>query len=48
MRSQLWSEDNRIDRALFPSMGQMIKDQSGSQEPVESREQMLARYVNEL
>jgi uncharacterized protein len=48
MRSQLWNEDNRIDRALFPSMGQMIKDQSGSQEQAETREQMLARYVSEL
>jgi len=48
MRSRLWSADNQIERSRFPSMGQMIKDQSGSPEPPETQEQMLARYVNEL
>jgi PPOX class probable FMN-dependent enzyme len=48
MRSKLWGSEHRIERSLFPSMGQMIKDQSGSPEPAETQEQMLARYVNEL
>jgi PPOX class probable FMN-dependent enzyme len=48
MRSQLWSDAHRIDRATFPSMGQMIKEQSGSAEPAENQEQMLARYREEL
>lgn len=48
MRSRLWSDDNRIDRASFPSMGQMIKDQSGLAGPVESQEETLARYRAEL
>jgi uncharacterized protein len=48
MRSRLWGDDHRIDRSEFPSMGQMIKDQSGLAGPVETREQMLARYVDEL
>jgi PPOX class probable FMN-dependent enzyme len=48
MRSRLWSPENRIERSSFPSMGQMIKDQSGSPEPAETQEQMLARYVSEL
>jgi PPOX class probable FMN-dependent enzyme len=48
MRSKLWSADNRIDRSLFPSLGQMIKEQSGSPEPAETQEQALARWVNEL
>ena len=48
MRSRLWSDDHRIDRDMFPSMGQMIKDQSGSPEPAETRQEMLARYVHEL
>jgi PPOX class probable FMN-dependent enzyme len=48
MRSRLWSADSKIERSRFPSMGQMIKDQSGSPEPAETQEQMLARYVNEL
>ena len=48
MRSRLWDPAQHIDRALFPSMGQMIKEQSGSKEPVESREQMLERYATEI
>ena len=48
MRSRLWSADNKIERSRFPSMGQVIKDQSGSPDPAETQEQMLARYVNEL
>jgi len=48
MRSKLWSGDNRIERSTFPSMGQMIKDQSGSSEPAETQAQMLARYTAEL
>ncbi|MCC6533771.1 MAG: pyridoxamine 5'-phosphate oxidase family protein [Burkholderiales bacterium] len=48
MRSRLWSGEHRIERALFPSLGQMIKDQSGSAEPVESQQAALARYVTEL
>jgi len=48
MRSRLWGDDHRIDRDIFPSMGQMIKDQSGLAEPVETRQEMLARYVHEL
>lgn len=48
MRSRLWSEQSRIDRSTFPSMGQMIKDQSGSGEPAETQEQMLVRYAADL
>ncbi|MCC7080390.1 MAG: pyridoxamine 5'-phosphate oxidase family protein [Burkholderiales bacterium] len=48
MRSKLWSADHRIERSMFPSMGQMIRDQTGSTEPAETQEQMLARYAVEL
>lgn len=48
MRSKLWSPENRIERSAFPSMGQMIKDQTGSTEPAETQQQMLARYAAEL
>lgn len=48
MRSHLWGDENRIDRSVFPSMGQMIKDQSGSSEPAETQAQMLERYAAEL
>ncbi|RPI48216.1 MAG: pyridoxamine 5'-phosphate oxidase family protein, partial [Betaproteobacteria bacterium] len=48
MRSHLWDSGRHIDRALFPSKGQMMKEQSGSAEPAESQEQMLARYASEI
>jgi len=48
MRSKLWSADNRIERSIFPSMGQMIRDQTGSTEPAETQAQMLVRYATEL
>ncbi len=48
MRSRLWDPAQRIDRSIFPSMGQMIKSQSGSSEPAETQGQMLERYAGEL
>lgn len=48
MRSKLWSKDYRIERATFPSMGQMIKDQSGMPGPVEGQEDALKRYATEI
>ena len=48
MRSKLWGADNRIDRSIFPSMGQMIKDQSGLADPVETQEEAVRRYRREL
>jgi predicted pyridoxine 5'-phosphate oxidase superfamily flavin-nucleotide-binding protein len=48
MRSRLWDAEHKIDRAVFPSLGQMIKDQARSAEPAETQEEMLARYADEL
>ena len=48
MRSRLWSGEHRIDRSIFPSLGQIIKEQSGSAEPAETQEQTLARYLKEI
>ena len=48
MRSKLWAPDYRIDRALFPSMGQMIRDQSGLTDPVETQAEAVARYKSEI
>ena len=48
MRSKLWMEDYRINRKDFPTMGQMLKDQLGSQEPAESHEDMVKRYQKDL
>jgi len=48
MRSKLWASDNRIERTAFPSLGQMIKDQSGLPDPVETQEEAVLRYKTEL
>jgi PPOX class probable FMN-dependent enzyme len=48
MRSKLWAPDHRIERSAFPSMGQMIKDQSGSTGPVETQAEAIARYKTEI
>jgi PPOX class probable FMN-dependent enzyme len=48
MRSKLWAHDHRIERSAFPSMGQMIRDQSGSTEPVETQVEAVARYKTEI
>ncbi len=48
MRSRLWSPDAIIARTALPSMGQMIKDQINSNDPVESQADMEARYEKQL
>jgi PPOX class probable FMN-dependent enzyme len=48
MRSQLWSEANRVARSALPTMGQMIADQSGLEIQPETQEQMVARYQKDL
>ena len=48
MRSKLWSDAARVERSVLPTMGCMIADQTGSEAPTESQEQMLARYAKDL
>jgi uncharacterized protein len=48
MRSRLWSASSKIERADFPTMGQMLKDQLGSTEEAESQEDMIKRYQQDL
>ena len=48
MRAKLWNAESRVDRAVLPTMGEMIKEQAGLAEPAESPAQMLARYANDL
>lgn len=48
MRSKLWSDEARQDRGVLPTIGQMISEQTGSNSPPESQEQMLARYAKDL
>ncbi len=48
MRSDLWGESYRLSRPGFPSMGTMLNDQLGTNQPVESEEDMIKRYKKEL
>ena len=44
MRSKLWDVDAQIDRDELPSMSQMINEQTKSDLPLESQEDMKKRY----
>jgi len=48
MRAQLWNAAPRSDRAGLPTLGEMIKDQTGLADRTESQEEMTLRYRKEL
>ncbi len=48
MRSKLWSPDAQTPERPIPTMGQMIKEQTGSTGPVESQAEMEANYQKVL
>lgn len=48
MRSRLWAPESRIERTRLPTMGEMLKDQTRSNEAPESQADMLARYGSAL
>ena len=48
MRSRLWSADSKVERAVLPTMGQMLNDQTGIQAAPETRAQMVERYKADL
>ncbi len=48
MRSKLWSEEAKIDRGEFPTMGEMLNDQLQSDNPAENQEDMVKRYQKDL
>ncbi|WP_412985527.1 pyridoxamine 5'-phosphate oxidase family protein [Pontimicrobium sp. IMCC45349] len=48
MRSQLWSEVAKMERSQFPTMGQMLNDQLKTNNPLETQEEMVARYQKDL
>jgi len=48
MRSKLWSREARLDRSVLPSLGEMLKDQTGSTAPAETQQEMVARYEKDL
>lgn len=47
MRSRLWSPDSRVDRSELPTLGTMLREQTGMG-TAESQAEMVARYRNEL
>ena len=47
MRSKLWSPEARVERAVFPSISQVIHDQTSLGEP-ESQAEVEARYKTQL
>lgn len=48
MRSKLWSAASVVNRAVLPTMGEMLSDQTGMPGPLETQEQMKARYAFDL
>lgn len=44
MRSRLWDAAMQVKREALPSMGEMMRDQTGLNIPAETQEQMLERY----
>ena len=48
MRSKLWDLDSQLDRNSFPTMGQMLKDQLQSEGTLETRTEMVKRYMKDL
>jgi PPOX class probable FMN-dependent enzyme len=48
MRSRLWDSGRQIDRALLPTIGEMINDQTGGNSPLETQEEMRKRYTPDL
>ena len=48
MRSELWNAASMTDPQTFPTMGQMLKDQTGDKDVPENREEMRKRYRQDL
>ena len=47
MRSKLWSNEAQVERAAFPSISQVIHDQTSLGEP-ETQAEVVARYKTQL
>jgi len=48
MRSALWTASTQVERSVLPTMGEMLRDQTGMAGPAETQEAMLARYAQVL
>ncbi len=48
MRSKLWDASAQIKRKDFPTMGKMLNDQLGTNNPEETQAEMVKRYQKDL
>jgi PPOX class probable FMN-dependent enzyme len=48
MRSSLWDPAKRVERTALPSIARMVSDQIGYTGPIETQEQIVARYQKDL
>jgi len=48
MRSKLWAIESQYSVDVMPTLGEIIRDQTKSEGPIESREEMLKRYTPDL
>ena len=48
MRSKLWAIESQHSVDVMPTLGEIIRDQTKSEGPIESREEMLKRYTPDL
>jgi PPOX class probable FMN-dependent enzyme len=48
MRSKLWDASSQLSRDALPSMGRMIDNQTGTESPAETLEEMRLRYAADL
>jgi uncharacterized protein len=48
MRSRLWSAERHVPRDTMPTLGQMIRDQTGIEVAPETQEEMVRRYAADL
>lgn len=48
MRSKLWDPASLVDRAVMPTIGRIVADQTGLDVPAETREEMVRRYAKDL
>jgi PPOX class probable FMN-dependent enzyme len=48
MRSRLWDPDMRVQREVWSSTGEILRDHAGAAGPIESQEEMRRRYQASL
>ena len=48
MRSELWEKTHQVERPGFPTMGRMLNEQLGTNNPEETQEEMIKRYSKDL